>query len=169
MIARLLLLLSGYSPLVILIGIRDHNAAQSWMVIAVGVVLALGLPGVIALARTLTRPFPAVVVSAQDAALEVTGYLTSYILPFAMLSALTGRDLIALALFGVLLVVAYLQTGRLALNPWLYFVRRRILEFDIGNGRELLLARHLPAGGDELSLLRLARGLYYLPKAGNAS
>lgn len=165
MIARLLLLLSGYSPLVILLGIRDHDAAQSWAVIAVGIVFALGLPAVIALARAVTQPMSAQVVTAEDAALEVTGYLTSYILPFAMLSALTGRDILALALFGILLAVAYLQSGRLALNPWLYFARRRILELDIGNGPELLLASHLPTTGDELSLLRLARGLYYLPKA----
>lgn len=164
MIARLLLLLSGYSPLVILLGIRDHDAVQSWVIIAVGIVFAAGLPAVIALARTTTQPMPARVVTARDAALEVAGYLTSYILPFAMLSALTGRDLIALGLFGILLVVAYLQSGRLALNPWLYFARRRILEIDIGNGPELLLAPHLPTTGDDLSLLRLTRGLYYLSK-----
>src|SRR3954471_7195555 len=168
MIARLLLLLSGYSPLVLLLGVRNHNAAQSWTIIAVGVLFALGLPCVVALARTVTQPFPALVVSAQDAALEVTGYLTSFILPFAMLSALSGRDLIALALFGVLRAVPYLQSGRLVLNPWLYFARRRILELDIGNGRELLVAPHLPTSGDEVSLLRLTRGLYYLPKSRSA-
>jgi hypothetical protein len=164
MIARLLLLLSAYSPLVVLIGVRDHNAAQSWVIIAIGAVLTLGLPCVIALARKLTQPLTAVVVSTQDAAQEVTGYLTSFILPFATMSALTGRDFIALGLFGVLLAVAYLQSQRLALNPWLYFARRRILELDIGNGAELLIARQVPTKGDELTLTRLARGLYYLPR-----
>src|SRR3954463_10845970 len=128
MIARLLLLLSGYSPLVLLLGVRNHNAAQSWTIIAVGVLFALGLPCVVALARTVTQPFPALVVSAQDAALEVTGYLTSFILPFAMLSALSGRDLLALALLGVLRGVASRRWGGLVLTRWLYSPRRRILE-----------------------------------------
>ena len=162
MIARLLLLLSAYSPLVILLGIRDHNTTQSWILIGIGAAMTLGLPCVIALARKLTQPLPAVVTSTQDVAQEVTGYLTSFILPFATMSALTGRDLIALGLFGVLLAVAYLQSERLALNPWLYFARRRILELDIGNGSELLIARQVPTAGDEVTLTRLARGLYYL-------
>jgi hypothetical protein len=169
LIARLLLLLSAYSPLVILIGVRDHNSAQSWSLIGLGALLTLGLPCVIVLAGRLTQPFPAVVVSAQDAAQEVTGYLTSFILPFAMMSALTGRDFIALGLFGVLLAIAYLQSERLALNPWLYFARRRILELDLGNGAELLITHRVPSEGDELTLTRLSRGLYYLPRSGRSS
>lgn len=164
MVARLLLLLSAYSPLVILIGVRDHNTTQSWVLIGVGAAMTLGLPCVIALAGKLTQPLTAVVTSTQDVAQEVTGYLTSFILPFATMSALTGRDFLALGLFGALLAVAYLQSERLALNPWLYFARRHILELDIGNGSELLIARQAPTAGDEVTLTRLARGLYYLPK-----
>jgi hypothetical protein len=159
--SRLLLLLSAYSPLVLIIGIRDHNAHQSWWLIGIGVLFALGLPVVIAAASLLGHPQPGRVVSAREAAEEVSGYLTSFILPFATLSAPTGRDLVAFAAFGVFLAAAFLQSGRLALNPWLFFARHRVYEVHLGNTPELVLARRAPSAGDDLRLTRLARGLYY--------
>jgi hypothetical protein len=159
--ARLLLLLSAYSPLVLIIGIRDHNTRQSWGLIGVGLLLALGLPVVIAAAGLLGHPQLARVGSAADAAEEITGYLASFILPFATLSAPSGRDLVAFAVFGVFLAAAYLHSGKLALNPWLFFVRHRVYDVDVGNGPELVLARRAPSAGDELTLTRLAHGLYY--------
>jgi len=63
--------------------------------------------------------------------------------------------------FGVFLAAAYLHSGRLALNPWLFFARHRIYDVDVGNGPELLLAHCAPSAGDELMMTRLARGLYY--------
>jgi len=159
--ARLLLLISAYSPLVLIIGIRDHNTPQSWWLIGIGLLLALGLPIVVIAAGLFGHPQLARVGSAADAAEEVAGYLASFILPFATLSAPTGRDLVALAVFGVFLAAAYLHSGRLALNPWLFFARHRIYEVNVGNCPELLLAHRAPSVGDELKLMRFVRGLYY--------
>jgi len=159
--ARLLLLISAYSPLVLIIGIRDHNTPQSWWLIGIGLLLALGLPIVVIAAGLFGHPQLARIGSAADAAEEVAGYLASFILPFATLSAPTGRDLVAFAVFGVFLAAAYLHSGRLALNPWLFFARHRIYEVNVGNGPELLLAHRAPSVGDELKLMRLVRGLYY--------
>lgn len=159
--ARLLLLVSAYSPLLLIIGIRNSDPHESWWLVGGGLLLAAGLPVVILAATLLGHPQPTRVVSATDTAEEVSGYLTSFILPFATLSAPTGRDLVAFAVFGVFLAAAYLHSGRLALNPWLFLARHRLYDVDLGNGPELVLARHAPSGGDELSLTRMARGLYY--------
>ncbi len=159
--ARLLLLLSAYSPLLLIIGIRDHNTRQSWWLIGTGLLLALGLPIVIAAAVWLGHSQTMHVTSVHDAAAEVSGYLTSFILPFVSRAGPTGRDLLAYGLFGVFLATAYLQSGKLALNPWIFFARHRIYEVDFGNGPELVLARHAPSTGDDLTLSRLTRGLYF--------
>lgn len=167
--ARFVLLLSAYSPLVLVVGIRDHNSRQSLWLILLGLVLAVGLPVVIAAATMLGHPQLSRIQSSGDAAEEVTGYLASFILPFATLSAPSGRDLVAFAVFGVFLAAAYLQAGRLPLNPWLFFARHRVYEVDIGNGPELVLAHRAPSAGDELNLTRLARGLYYAYARGATS
>lgn len=107
--ARLLLLASAYSPLPIILGLRDHNSRQSWWLIGAGVALALGLPLVVLLAVRLGQPSTAQATSVTSAAEEVSGYLVSMILPFATLSAPTARDLAAFGLFGAFLAAAYLQ------------------------------------------------------------
>jgi hypothetical protein len=159
--ARLLLLLSAYSPLVLVVGIRDHNSRQSLWLILLALVLAVGLPVVIAAASLVGHPQISYIQSSGDAAEEVTAYLASFILPFATLSSPSGRDLVAFAVFGIFLAAAFLQAGKLALNPWLFFARHRVYDVDVGNGPELVLAHRAPSAGDELKLTRLARGLYY--------
>jgi hypothetical protein len=159
--ARLLLLASAYSPLLIVIGVRDHNAGQSWLLIGLGLLFAAGLPAVVAVALRFGHSLQARAEGVNDLAEEVSGYLVSFVLPFATLSAPNGRDLAAFAVFAVFLFAAYLQSGRLAVNPWLFFSRHRIYEVDLGGGPELVLARQAPASGDDLTLDRLSRGLYY--------
>jgi hypothetical protein len=165
MAARLILLLSAYSPLVLIIGIRNQNPRQSWWLIGIGLLFALGLPLVIVAARSVVHPQVVRVDSARNAAEEVTGYLTSFILPFATLSTPSGRDLVAFAVFGIFLAAAYLHSGRLALNPWLFFAGHRPYDVDFGHGAELVLAHRAPSAGDELILTRLGRGVYYARRA----
>ena len=161
MLPRLLLLLSAYSPLPLLIGIRDHNAQQMWILFAIAALLALALPAVcLVKSRTSNRAQVTIDSITMDPD-EIAGYLMSYILPFVTLSSPTGRDLIAFAVFGVLVIGAYLQSGRVPVNPWLLVVRLRPWHVSSGADSYMLLSRTEPVPGDVYGGVRIIRGLYY--------
>ena len=161
MLPRLLLLLSAYSPLPLLIGIRDHDSNQMWVLIALAVVLALALPAVYLVKAQTTNPAQLTIGLISSDPDEIAGYLMSYILPFVTLSSPTARDLIALAVFAVFLIGAYLQSGRVPVNPWLLLARVRPWRVNSGADTCLLLSRTEPAPGDVYDAVRIVRGLYY--------
>lgn len=161
MLPRLLLLLSGYSPLPLLIGIRDHSTIQMWVLFAIAVLLALMLPLVFVVKRSSTSRVDLSIVEPNSDGDEMAGYLMTFILPFVTLSSPSGRDLIAFAVFGVFVIAAYLQAGRVPVNPWLLLVRLRTWRIGSGSDSYMLLSRTEPVTGDVFDAVRIVRGLYY--------
>lgn len=160
MLPRLLLLLSSYSPLPLLIGIRDYNSGQMWVLFALAALFALALPALWLAKRRTTERAQRVITEVSSDGDEVAGYLMSYILPFVSLSQPTGRDLIAFAVFGLFLLAAYLQAGRVPVNPWLLLVRARTWRIGTGTDNFMLLARTEPVPGDVFKAVRVTQGLY---------
>jgi hypothetical protein len=159
--SRLLLLVSAYSPLLIVLGIRDHNTRQSLTLVAIGLLMAACLPFVIWRALKANEPRSLDDAPFLEVSQNVAAYLVTFILPFVGLSAPSARDLIAFAVFGVFLFAAYLQAEQLALNPWLLLWRRRIYSFGAEGDRNLLISRCRPSPGETITAVRLARSLYY--------
>jgi len=164
LLARLLLLSSAFSPLVLVLGVRDHNTSQSWILISISIVMAFGLFFAMLRSRRFIAPVLISLNSVEDTSDEVTGYLAAYILPFAVLTAPTRRDLFAFGIFMFLLVVAYLQSSKLAVNPWLYFLRLKMYSGRLLSEEVLVISRIRPTEEDTIAMYRINKGLYFLPE-----
>jgi hypothetical protein len=134
MIEKCLLAASAYSPIPMLTGVRVEEPALSIALILFGIVMAAGLPVVLRYGRTRSSPEPLRVLKVTDRGNDVASYLPTFLLPFLVVASPSPRDLIALALFGALLIFVSAQTGLSALNPWLYVKRLRLVQATVDRG-----------------------------------
>jgi len=93
-----LLFLSSYSPLLLIIAIRSWgNWFVSLPVGLIGLASAASLWAALQTARGL-NPEPYQVEEVRSRSSEVTGYVSSYIIPFVLVDFHNWRDIVALAL-----------------------------------------------------------------------
>ena len=86
----------------------------------------------------------------EDRAGDLPSYLVTFLLPFALVVDPSRRDLIALGVFGIVLLYVSLQSNTVVVNPWIYLAGLRLYgaKLDRGNGKTdqaLLLARRRPS------------------------
>src|SRR5665647_177008 len=111
MISRLLMTVSAYSPLAILIGIRMTDTALSWALILGGVLAGVCLYLNLWKARRANPADPLRVVDVTDRAGDFPSYLMTYLLPFVVVVNPSHRDLAALGVFGLLLLLVSFQSS----------------------------------------------------------
>jgi hypothetical protein len=150
MISRLLLTVSAYSPLAILTGIRVTDAFLSWALIGGGVLAGLCLYLNLWHAGSANPADPLRVVEVTDLAGDFPSYLMTYLLPFVVVVHPSPRDLVALGVFGLLLLYVSFQSSTVAVNPWIYVIGLRLYSGRIDRGaggtdEALLLSRRKPA------------------------
>jgi len=150
MISRLLLTVSAYSPLAILIGIRMTDTRLSWALIVGGVLAGLCLYLNLWHAGRANPTEPLRIVDVTDRAGDFPAYLMTYLLPFVVVVNPSRRDLAALCVFGLLLLLVSFQSSTVAVNPWIYVIGLRLYSGridrgDAGTDEALLLSRSKPA------------------------
>lgn len=171
LMVELALFFCSYAPLFAILAIRFHN---SRLIIACGVLAACGLA---AGAAVLLR-FREVTASAwvartvEDRGGEVAGYLATYLLPFVTVAEPSVRDVIAYALFLLIVGVIFMRSSLVEINPTLYLFGWRLFAIEVGDGWSgFLLARAPVKRGQRVHAVRMTDRLFvsYTKRATDAS
>ncbi|MEX0985140.1 MAG: hypothetical protein WD096_08830 [Actinomycetota bacterium] len=129
---------------------------------ACALLAVVGVTTFVLLLRTASKisPDPHQVETVADRGPEVAGYVATYLLPFVTVPEPSGRDLMAYALFVLVLGVVYVHSDMLQINPVAYFLRYRIFAVTTTDGWEgFLLSRVKPAVGRSLLASRIQNTL----------
>jgi hypothetical protein len=133
-IARLILFLSAYAPLLALFAILDsfHRAWAAWAcgTTAVASLFALHLFWVVA-RRVAEESFPAEAVARRDE--DVVTFFVTYVVPFAVAPIDSDRVAIALLFFLGLVGLLYLRGGVFRVHPILLACGWHLYEVDTGD------------------------------------
>lgn len=156
---RLRLFVSSFAPLWAIIALRQEGRSLT------GVFALLAIAGVLSALLIVVdvhrlTPSPRRVASVDDRGADVAGYLATYLLPFVMASAPSGRDLAAYALFVGVIAAVYIQSNMLAVNPILYFAGLRVYWVTTESGfAAYLISRDAPEPGSTILTAELGDGV----------
>jgi hypothetical protein len=157
---RVLLFLSSYFPLFLILGILFAN--KNW--IAALAMLLLGLLSLLELWRYIhdrqrnqQHSFTKILdYSRRDN--EAMGYIASYVVPFASFSLETIPQILALSVFVIVLLVLYVNSNMIYINPMLNLVGYHLYEIEIehSNHSHYYLARKRLARGEIIHYVRIS-------------
>jgi hypothetical protein len=157
MVAKVLLFCSSYAPLFVIFAIRFPKTSIIWWGVA-ALFLAFGLVVWRLVVRTHEPQFYPIA-SVEDNAAAAT-YVASYILPFVTISDPSRRDLVAYAVFFVVLAVISTRSSMVGVNPLVYLTPMRIYQVKTPRGESFILfSRTEPAAGSQISASRAFSGL----------
>jgi hypothetical protein len=156
---RALLFVSSYAPLLVILGIR--NSFGHWSIslglFSLAAVSVVVLVVFLRLAGRLgSHAITVQTSSARDG--EAMSYVVTYLLPFLGLDSESWADQISLAVFLLVLVVLYISSNLIHMNPMLNLLRYRILEIDSADGKRstLLTKRAYIRPGTTISAVSLS-------------
>lgn len=99
---------------------------------------------------------PIRIAEVQDAGVEVSGYLATYLLPFVIAASPSARDAIAYALFLAIGGLIYVRSEMTQVNPTLYLLGRRIAKVSTNEGwRGYVIVREHPETDQVLRVVSL--------------
>jgi membrane protein YdbS with pleckstrin-like domain len=148
--AQLLLFISSFSPLFAVFALLD-SLGSGWPSRACAIVAAVGLLVpliVIPVARKRISPTSLNAVSSQIRDGDTLAYIATYLIPFAAIQAITGRERFALAIFVLMITVIYVRSELFYINPFLAIVGYRLFQVTTPKGSSVVLIsrrRFLPA------------------------
>jgi hypothetical protein len=88
----------------------------------------------------------------HDSGGVVAGYLASYLLPFVTAGPANLGDIIAYAIYFVVLYVVFVRSDLAMINPTLYLLGWRIASATEGERSVLVLCRQLPKSGGTIDV-----------------
>jgi len=149
------LFLSSYMLLFIALALRFD--CPEWLPRSCWTLAALGLFGAIWILTTwrLRGQIPVHVQSVEERGSEVAAYLTTYLLPIAVIGAPSTKDLIAYFVVFCAIGIVYVRASLLHVNPTLYIFgfKPYYIKTDDGfNG--YLLARKPPRIGEDFDVIQ---------------
>ena len=157
---RMLLFFSSYFPLFLIMGILF--ASKNW-ILALAVV-CLGLLTLLELWRYLhdrrrsqQHSFTKILeYSRRDR--EAMSYIASYVVPFASFSLDVISQALALAVFVIVLLILYVNSNMIYINPMLNLVGYHLYEIEIehSNHTHYYLARKRLARGETIHYVRIS-------------
>lgn len=156
---RTLLFLSSYAVLFGLLALMLWASPAAWVAIALAL---LGIGWLLALLRAGRRgsPDPYRVVAVKDMGGEVAGYVVGYLLPLLVHPEPNTRELIAYAVFLVVVGVIYVQSDLVHINPLLYVLGYRVFDVRLkGDVQRLLISRQSPVEGEVLTASHFTNAL----------
>jgi hypothetical protein len=124
---RTRLFLSSYSLMFVILAIRFNTP---WLRVTCAIIAAAGLLDTVWIMYVTARKTgsePIRVSSVVDHGAEVSGYLATYLLPFLTVGEPRVRDLVAYAVFFLVLGLIYVRSGMVQINPTLYLFGRRVI------------------------------------------
>jgi hypothetical protein len=156
-LTRLPLFFTSYMPLFLILAVRFEDP-RSLQIVCVGLAvtgLVLLLTFVLAVRKTPTARLR--VESAREAGAEAGGYLASYVLPFVTVSAPTVRDMIGYGIFMLVVLLVYVRSNLVQVNPTFYLLLRRVVRIRTDQGDVVLVVcRQTPRPGETLRIVSLA-------------
>ena len=167
---RILLFLSSYFPLFIIFSLLWYER-HFWLSIGVGaasVLTLLALVGYLFLVRRTNQRLTRKVVSVERKDGEVMGYIASYLIPFVTFSIdnehgqVSVTQVLALAIFLLVLLIIYVSSNMIYINPVLNIFGYHLYTIEIENGgREVYYLAKKPVKRDEsISYVRLSDDIY---------
>jgi hypothetical protein len=155
-LVRLQLFLSSYAPLFAILAIRFDGTALKTVCACLAGYGVLYLMVVVWVVPRLAQPRDYPVVSVDDAAGEVAGYLATYLLPFVAVPSPSGADLAGYCIVGVVIAVIFTRSELARINPTLYLLGWRVAVIGTGGTRWYLVCRRLPRAGTTIGAVHAA-------------
>ncbi len=147
--ARLVLIISAYSPLMVVLAARFWTTSR----LAAALLVAVALASVLALSLYLRqlRKMQAqeITISASDPAVsELLGHISAYLFPFLNVDFSHPASLVSLALVYAVLILIQVKTNLIHINPALYALGYHVLRVTEASGRAYTLISHrdIPRG-----------------------
>lgn len=156
---RLRLFVSSFAPLWTIIALRQERRLLTWVFALLAVAGILSALVIVVDVHRLA-PSPRRVGTVDDRGADVAGYVATYLLPFVMAPAPSGRELASYALFVGVIMAVYVQSNMLAVNPVLYLVGLRVFWITTDTGfAAYLIARAAPEAGTVIQTAELGDGV----------
>src|SRR5690606_15706944 len=97
---------------------------------------------------------------------ESGGYLVSYVLPFLTVETPGALDALAYGLFLLVLLIVYVRTDLIQINPMIYLLLHRIVKVQTDTGdTAYVIVRSVPRPGDTVTVAQHA-GIRVLTERG---
>lgn len=159
MVSRILLLLSAFAPLFFIWGLKAWPGRIAWFFFAL-VVIGAGGTVLVVIAARRDEGESVHLRTVEDRQSDVAAYLVTYLVPFATASVTSIQDTIAICVFLALLLVLYLTTDLISVNPLLALFELRLYKVEFDDARKVwLLAAH-PQAGSDLDVVRIFGSVY---------
>jgi hypothetical protein len=131
---RIAMFLSSYSPLFALLAFTNRHVRGAWEILAaVSVASLLGLGVVMIVIRSERGPLLTVAhAKPQDG--DVMAYIATYLIPFLSIDLGKTEDIVVLSGFLLVLMVVYVNSSMLFVNPVLSLARYHSFEIEDPDG-----------------------------------
>ena len=162
---RSILFLSSYFPLVLIFCVLLWGEKPWWVV---GTLLALGIASLLVLWLYFQRARHRMYVEQKKVTrverrdTEVMSYIATYLIPFLSFTLNTWQQVTALVLFIVVLMVVYVHSNMIYINPVLNIVGYRLHEVEVENGTQahFYIARKRVVPNENIRFVRLSDDIY---------
>lgn len=169
-LVSLLLFLSAYSPLMVILVIKDIDLSSSWLLrtpIHSGILLLMAVASsVITLlaVKEVDGGLPVVITKAANKSGDMFGYTIPYMLSFMRIDLGDWQTLLSLLVFlSILFIMAY-RTQTVFINPILAIAGHMLIDCTFKRGdketQAMVIARVPISTGDSCQLERLSHYLY---------
>lgn len=160
---RILLFLSSYFPLFLIFTIQNHNKYGNIALIPV-TVGTIALIGLSIFMRWVggSADRREVVVSVQRKDSEVMSYIVTYIIPFMGLDLSSFANLFSLCLFFFMLMIIYINTNLIHINPMMNIVGFHIYEIEnkLGTIHTIISRKSRLVKDDKLNIVMIGDNLF---------
>ena len=154
------LLLSAYAPLALIFAVRLESKDHPVKAIAfVGLFIAATLNLVLMFRITRSQPEDYHVKGVESGSAELAAFVATYLLPFVLAGDVTNLDLVAYAIYMLIVAIISLRGDYLHLNPLLAICGFRLYTVTTGMDRKrLTLSRERIREGDLIEARDLSTG-----------
>ena len=163
---RCMLFLSSYFPLfaILFVLLGGEQPVLAWFSLGVGL-FGLAITYLYFKVVVYRRsPIRGEITSRQTRGSEIMGYIASYIVPFVTFSLNNWRQVVALAIFIVILGIVYIfSDDMIRVNPMFNLFGYRLYEVTVAQGKDsfaLITRRHISCG-DSVLLIKVENGIFW--------
>lgn len=161
-LSKILLFFSAYFPLLTIFTAQYYEKYRMWAVVPclIGLIALIWLAFFINLVRG-SAPRRAVVESVQRKDAEVISYLFTYIFPFLELKVDDLFNVIGLSIFFLVLMILYVNSNLIHINPMLNLLGYHLYEVSLGDGtvHTILTRRSRLVRGTKLDIVLISDDL----------
>lgn len=155
---RFLLFLSSYSPLLLILAIRDSfkNRTVAIVLVVLAIASVIALFGYLRLTATY-EPVSVKLSSISSKDSDAIGYIVSYLIPFLDVQFAEPQNAVALGVLFLVIGVLYVNSNMIYTNPILNLFRYHIFEVEVGDGKKtaLITRREYIQTGTEVRVVPL--------------